>query len=90
MTKPAPRAAGPLDLKRSLLETFAINEKTNQLILANVNDAAWQAPGPKGKGLTIRQHGHPIPLKPTSVNGNGHPLERKRLLKMKAQPMLWD
>jgi uncharacterized damage-inducible protein DinB len=47
------KIAPPLDLKRSLLETFAINEKANQLILANVNDAAWQAPGPKDKGRTI-------------------------------------
>jgi uncharacterized damage-inducible protein DinB len=42
-----------MDLKRSILETFAINEKANQLMLANVADAAWRAPGPKGKGRTI-------------------------------------
>jgi uncharacterized damage-inducible protein DinB len=49
MTKAAPA----LDLKRSLLETFAINEQANQLLLSNVADAVWQTPGPQGKGRTI-------------------------------------
>jgi uncharacterized damage-inducible protein DinB len=49
MTKSAP----PLDLKRSLSETFAIDEKANQLLLSNVADDVWQTPGPKGKGRTI-------------------------------------
>jgi uncharacterized damage-inducible protein DinB len=45
--------AAPIDLKRSILETFAINEKANQLILANVAGTVWRAPGPKAKGRTI-------------------------------------
>jgi uncharacterized damage-inducible protein DinB len=42
-----------LDLKRSLLETFAINQKANELLLANVNEEVWQAPTPTGKGRNI-------------------------------------
>ena len=42
-----------IDLKRSLLETFAVNQKANELLLANVSDEAWQAPAPSGKGRTI-------------------------------------
>ncbi len=42
-----------LDLRRSLLETFAINQKANELLLANASDAVWQAPSPTGKGRTI-------------------------------------
>jgi len=42
-----------LDFRKSLLETFAINEKANQLLLSHVADAAWQAPPPSGKGRSI-------------------------------------
>jgi uncharacterized damage-inducible protein DinB len=42
-----------LDLKQSLLNTFAINQKANELLLANVSDAVWQMPTPTGKGRTI-------------------------------------
>jgi uncharacterized damage-inducible protein DinB len=42
-----------LDLKRSLLETYAINEKANQLLLTNVSEEAWNAAPPAGKGRTI-------------------------------------
>ena len=42
-----------LDLKRSLLDTFAINQKSNELLLANVSDVAWHMPTPTGKGRTI-------------------------------------
>jgi uncharacterized damage-inducible protein DinB len=42
-----------LDLKRSLLETFAINQKANELLLANVAEEVWQAPTPTGKGRNI-------------------------------------
>ena len=53
MNKPATKFTVPLDLKRSLLETFAINDQANQLLLSNLPDAAWQTPGTKGKGRTI-------------------------------------
>jgi uncharacterized damage-inducible protein DinB len=42
-----------LDLKQSLLNTFAINQKANELLLANISDAVWQMPAPTGKGRTI-------------------------------------
>lgn len=51
---PAPGAKPPaLDFQKSLLQTFAINEQANQLLLANVPNAAWQAPPPSGKGRPI-------------------------------------
>lgn len=54
-TASAPGAKSPvtLDLKRSLLETFAINQKANELLLANISEAVWQAPPPTGKGRNI-------------------------------------
>ncbi len=42
-----------LDFGKSLLETFAINEKANQLLLGHIADAAWQAPPPFGKGRSV-------------------------------------
>ena len=54
--KPASRPAASLaslDLRQSLLDTFAINQKANELLLANVSDLAWQMPTPTGKGRTI-------------------------------------
>jgi uncharacterized damage-inducible protein DinB len=42
-----------LDFKQSLLNTLAINQKANELLLANVSDAVWQMPTPTGKGRTI-------------------------------------
>lgn len=42
-----------IDFRKSLLETFAINEKANQLLLSHVAEAAWQAPPPAGKGRSV-------------------------------------
>ena len=36
------KAAG-LDFRKSLLEVFAVNKKTNQVLLSNIDDPAWQA-----------------------------------------------
>ena len=41
------------DFRKSLLETFAINEKANQLLLSHIAEAAWQAAPPSGKGRSI-------------------------------------
>lgn len=49
---PASAKSSPLDLKRSVLETFAVNEKANQPLLENLDDAAWQAAA-SGKGRHI-------------------------------------
>src|SRR5216684_3092177 len=41
------------DLKRALVETYAVNERTNQYLLENLDDRAWRAEAPGGKGRTI-------------------------------------
>jgi uncharacterized damage-inducible protein DinB len=51
-TTPGAKSAS-LDFRKSLLETFAINEKANQLLLGHVAEAAWQAPPPSGKGRSV-------------------------------------
>jgi uncharacterized damage-inducible protein DinB len=54
-----------LDLKQSLLDTFAINQKANELLLANVSDVAWHLPTPTGKGriiAAIASHMHNVRL----------------------------
>jgi uncharacterized damage-inducible protein DinB len=43
-----------IDFPKSLLETFAINERANQLLLGHIAETAWQAPPPSGKGRSIR------------------------------------
>jgi uncharacterized damage-inducible protein DinB len=42
-----------LDFEKSLLESFAINEKANQLLISNINEAAWECDSPTGKGRSI-------------------------------------
>lgn len=45
----------PADLREVLLETYAINDGMNQLVLSHLDPRAWRAepPGPKGNGRTI-------------------------------------
>ena len=45
--------ASALDFKKSLLDTFAINERANQLLLRHITEAAWDAEPPGGKGRSI-------------------------------------
>ncbi|HMD44214.1 MAG TPA: hypothetical protein VKH45_14145 [Candidatus Acidoferrum sp.] len=51
----APGAKSPvlLDFRKSLLQSFAINERANQLLISNIGDRAWQAGCPTGKGRSI-------------------------------------
>jgi uncharacterized damage-inducible protein DinB len=42
-----------IDFKKSLVATFAINEKANQLLLNSIAEAAWQAPLPPSKGRSV-------------------------------------
>jgi uncharacterized damage-inducible protein DinB len=44
-----------LDLRKALRETFAINEKANQLLLGTITEAAWHAAPSSGKGRTIAE-----------------------------------
>jgi len=48
-----PKPPAPFDLKRSLLEAYAANERINQYLLENLDEAAWNAEPPDGKGRTI-------------------------------------
>ena len=50
---PGAKPSATLDLRKSLLDSFAINEKANQLLVGSISDAAWQAESPTGKGRTI-------------------------------------
>jgi uncharacterized damage-inducible protein DinB len=45
--------AKPLDYGRSLVETFAVNERINQYLLGSLPEEAWRAEPPGGKGRTI-------------------------------------
>ena len=50
----ATRSTGAtFDVKRSVLNAFLINERVNQLLLKNLEPAAWQAAPPTGKSRTI-------------------------------------
>jgi len=53
--KPALAAGKPatLDFKKSLIESFRVNERANQLLLSNLDDKAWHATPPTGKGRTV-------------------------------------
>ena len=42
-----------IDYRQSLLETFCINERANQLLLGNLHEDAWPAAPPSGKGRSI-------------------------------------
>jgi uncharacterized damage-inducible protein DinB len=43
------------DLKQALIEAYAVNERMNQYLLENVDDRAWRAAPPGGKGRTIAE-----------------------------------
>jgi uncharacterized damage-inducible protein DinB len=46
-------ASSTSDFRQSLLETFAVNDRINQLILENLNPRAWQAKLPGRNARTI-------------------------------------
>jgi uncharacterized damage-inducible protein DinB len=48
-----PKPSAPFDIARSLLESYAVNERINQYLLENLPDAAWSAEPPGGKGRII-------------------------------------
>ena len=56
------RQGKPIDLKKAILETWAISDAANQLLLKHMNDRVWRAPAPgfsKQKSIaTIFAHLH--------------------------------
>ena len=53
-TAPAQASKPPaMDYRKSLLETFSINEKANQILLSSIAADAWHAAPPSGKGRSI-------------------------------------
>lgn len=48
-----PKPSAPFDLKHCLLESYAVNERINQYLLESLDEAAWTAEPPGGKGRTI-------------------------------------
>jgi len=60
----AMRPGKPLDLKRAILQTYAVNEAANQLLLRHIPARAWRAALPEGSGkktiATIFAHLHNV------------------------------
>jgi uncharacterized damage-inducible protein DinB len=48
-----PRPGPPIDQKQSLLDAWATNERINQYLLEHLDEDAWRAEPPGGKGRTI-------------------------------------
>jgi uncharacterized damage-inducible protein DinB len=51
MARPAAPAAS--DFRQVLLETYAVNDRMNQIVLDHLHPDAWRAKPPGGKGRTI-------------------------------------
>src|SRR5208282_5267735 len=49
------RLAAPaaVDFRQALLETYAVNDRMNQIVLEHLDPGAWRAQPPGGKGRTI-------------------------------------
>ena len=50
---PAGRKTKPVALDVALVQAFAVNERMNQFLLENLDEEAWRAEPPSGKGRTI-------------------------------------
>ena len=50
---PGAKSPALADFRKSLLQSFAINERANRLLISNIGDRAWQADSPTGKGRSI-------------------------------------
>jgi uncharacterized damage-inducible protein DinB len=50
---PQTASASIPDLRQGMLESFAVNERINQLLLENLDPRAWRAQLPGSKGRTI-------------------------------------
>jgi uncharacterized damage-inducible protein DinB len=47
------KPSAPFDIKQSLLQSYAVNERITEYLLENLPDAVWNAEPPGGKGRTI-------------------------------------
>ena len=45
--------AKPFDLPQALLDAFATNDRINRFLIENLDEAAWRAKPPGGRGRTI-------------------------------------
>lgn len=52
-SRPAGRAAATFDLDSALLRAFDTNDRINRYLLEHIDDEAWRAAPPGGKGRTI-------------------------------------
>jgi len=50
---PPPQAPVALDLCQTLVESYAVNEKMNQIVLEHLDPGAWRAKAPGSRGRTI-------------------------------------
>jgi uncharacterized damage-inducible protein DinB len=46
----AKRRGKPIDLKKAILDSYAINEAANQVLLKHIDSGVWRAPLPDGSG----------------------------------------
>lgn len=72
--------APPIDLRQALLETYAVNERMNQYLLESLDERAWRAEPPGGKGRTIAEivaHIHNVRHMWLSASAKGKPLPPK-------------
>ena len=47
------QADAGVDLRQALVESYAVNERMNQIVLEHLDPAAWRAKAPGSKGRTI-------------------------------------
>jgi uncharacterized damage-inducible protein DinB len=77
---PAGRKTKPIALDKALVEAFAVNERMNQFLLENLDEEAWRAEPPGGKGRTIAAivaHIHNVRHMWLSVSAKGSEIPRK-------------
>jgi hypothetical protein len=47
------QAAAVLDLSQALVESYAVNDRMNQIVIEHLDPAAWRAKLPGSRGRTI-------------------------------------
>jgi uncharacterized damage-inducible protein DinB len=77
---PAGRKKKPIALDKALVDAFAVNERMNQFLLENLDEEAWRAGPPGGKGRTIAAivaHVHNVRLLWLAVSAKGSEIPEK-------------